>query len=296
MTENLPMALDSARHVLETPVGEITIYQAGNGPPVFLIHSINAVGNAGEMRPLFENLQKNYTVYAVDLPGYGLSDRKDIQYTQPIMTDAIRQTADWIAKQHSNQKIHGIALSLSCEFLSRACTVEPHRFQSITLISPTGLLKNQKFRDLEGSTRVINWLDHLLREKGWGSFLFKQLTRPSIIRLFLKKTWGSSSIDERLWAYSCLTAREINAEFAPLCFISGVMFSKDIHTIYEKIQIPVLMIHGQKGDFKDYSGISNISCKAHWEIHSLPTGALPYFEMLEQYLQIQLNFIQRNSN
>ncbi|MSQ57890.1 MAG: hypothetical protein EXR35_10490 [Limnohabitans sp.] len=154
--------------------------------------------------------------------------------------------------------------------------------------------KGQNFRAPTGMTRMIPWLNHLLREKGWGDFLFKQLTRPSIIRLFLKKICGSSLIDEKLWAYSCLTTQQVNAEHAPLCFLSGIMFSKDIHTVYEKIQRPVLMIHGQKGDFKDYSNMSNTSCQAHWEIHSLPTDALPYFEMLEQYLQIQLSFVKRN--
>lgn len=296
MTTTLPPALDAIAHHLDTPNGQITLYQSGNGPPLFLIHSVNAVASAAEMRPLFESLQANYTVYAIDLPGYGLSDRKDIQYTHTIMTDTIKQTANWIAQRHPNQKVHAVALSLSSEFLSRACTLKPELFQSITLISPTGLRKGQRFREPTGTTRMIPWLNHLLREKGWGAFLFKQLTRPSIIRIFLKKTWGSSLIDEQLWDYNCLTAQQANAEYAPLCFLSGVLFSKDIHTVYENIQCPVLMIHGQKGDFKDYSGIRNTSCQGKWEVHSLPTGALPYFEIPEHYLQIQLDFLKRNSN
>ncbi|MSQ57889.1 MAG: hypothetical protein EXR35_10485 [Limnohabitans sp.] len=83
------------------------------------------------MRLLFESLQKNYTVYAIDLLGYGRSDRKAIQYTQPIMTDAIRQTAHWIAQQYSNKK----SMQLHCLF--RANFYSAHALLILTCFNPS---------------------------------------------------------------------------------------------------------------------------------------------------------------
>ena len=68
------------------------------------------------------------------------------------------------------------------------------------------------------------------------------------------RTWGSRSIDETLWAYDVLTARQHGARFAPLHFLSGGLFSQDIHRIYEAVPQPVWMSQGVRGDFKDFRG------------------------------------------
>jgi len=279
----LPPPFPSDLVNLPSSNGDLAVYIAGSGPPVLLVHSINAAASAAEVRPLFEELQKSNTVYALDLPGYGLSDRQAIRYTIRIMTDSIKLVAKWIQGKHPNQQIIGFGTSLSCEFIARSSVEDASLFKSLVLVSPTGFRGLRSYRGQTESSRYIAWLDSFLRGPGWGGFLFRQLTAPKVIRYFLERTWGSKKIDEQLWAYDVLTTRVPNAEFAPLSFLSAGLFSADIHSVYDQLQLPVLVIHGTKGDFTDYRGLRIVKNKKNWSILVIEGGALLYFEKPKEF-------------
>jgi pimeloyl-ACP methyl ester carboxylesterase len=259
-----------------------------------LIHSINAAASAAEVRPLFEALRGESLVIAPDLPGYGLSPRDDRPYTPRRMTDAVLAAARWTSAQAGGQPIHAIAVSLGCEFLARAAVEAPGLFATLTLISPTGLRGGQRLRGPEGSTRFMALADRIIRGPSWGDrdskgglgpWLFRQLTRPGVIRYFLRRTWGSRTIDEALWAYDVKTARAPGAEHAPLAFLSGGLFSADIHTVYEAITAPVLVIHGTRGDFTNYRALPLPGCQSRWTVQVMQgCGALPHFERADEVM------------
>jgi len=60
-----------------TALGGLNCDVACNGPPLALVHCIHAAPATAEMRPIFEHSRATHTAYAVDLPGFGLSDRSD---------------------------------------------------------------------------------------------------------------------------------------------------------------------------------------------------------------------------
>ena len=100
---------------------------------MLLIHSINAAGSAYEVRPLYEHYRNSRTVYALDLPGYGFSERDDRDYTPRLMTDAIHSMVAEIQRLHGDAPIDVLALSLSGEFLARAAFEAPAAFRSLAL-------------------------------------------------------------------------------------------------------------------------------------------------------------------
>ncbi|MBN8495170.1 MAG: alpha/beta hydrolase, partial [Burkholderiales bacterium] len=118
---------------------------------------------------------------------------------------------------------------------------------------------------------------------GWGGALFRGLTRPGVIRYFLEKTWGSKQIDDALWRYDVISTRQPGAEHAPLYFLSGGLFSTDIHTVYERLTQPVWMCHGTRGDFVDYRGKTLVQGRPNWRIQVFETGALPHFEVPQAF-------------
>ena len=228
MNTPLPPALEADLHILSRDSGRIAVYAGGAGPPVLLVHSVNALASAAEIRPLFEALRQDHSVYALDLPGYGLSERWPRAYSVGDMCSAIVQVAQWVAQRHPGQALHALAVSLSCEFLARVAQQSPHLFASLALVSPTGFRGGKPLRRPAGSTLYMPLLDGFLRRPGpaWGRFLFRQLSRPSVVRYFLRRTWGGQQIDETLWAYAVRTANVPNAEQAPLSFLSGALFSE----------------------------------------------------------------------
>jgi pimeloyl-ACP methyl ester carboxylesterase len=218
-------------------------------------------------------------VYAIDLPGFGESDRSDRPYTARLMTDAIVQVAQEIFA-HSGEPIDALAVSLSCEFLARAAAEHPTLFRSVAMVSPTAFTGSRTLRAAAGETRGKTWLYRLLRGPGWGAALYRQLTRPTVIRYFLERTWGSKHIDEGLWRADVLMSRYPGAHFAPLYFLSAILFSADIHNVYDAIAVPVWVSHGERGDFVDYRQLPRFVERNHWRVTVFDTGALIYFEEL----------------
>jgi pimeloyl-ACP methyl ester carboxylesterase len=294
----LPPAVPGERRELTSIAGRLSYYVAGpprdrGSIPLLLLHSINAAGSAYEVKPLFERFQVRRTVYALDLPGFGFSDRSDRRYRPRLMTDAIHAMVEEIRRGHGQVPIDALAVSLSSEFLARAAYEEPDAFRSLALTSPTGFDRRAPYTGATGSTRGNAALYAALNFPLWREGLFRLLTSRPSIRYFLQKTWGSKEIDEGLLNYDYVTTHRPGAYHAPYDFVSGFLFSSDISTIYGALKLPVWMSHGVRGDFTDYSWTSNVERKSNWVVHEFPTGALPYFEMTGLFVQRYEMFLDR---
>ena len=256
----------------------IACWTAGSGPPLLLVHSVNAAASAAEVRPLFDDLQARWTVFAPDLPGFGSSDRRAREYTPRLMTDALLATMRQIRRRAGAAPLPALAASLGCEFLARAASEQPAWFSRLALVSPTGLAGTAARRGAPGSTRRVPGLLPALSVPLWSQPLFGALTRPGVVRYFLEKTWGGPAIDEAMCDYAIRTARESGARHAPLAFLSGGLFSADILSVYESLAMPVWASHGTRGDFTDYRGKVHLEGRPNWRFTVFEGGALPYFE------------------
>ena len=279
----LPAALGGERHAIDGAAGPLTYYRTAPATsslrPLLLVHSINASASAYEVKPLYEHYSGQRPVYALDLPGYGFSDRSDRAYTPRLMTDALHAMTAEIRRLHGPGAVDALALSLSSEFLARAAVESPADYRSLALVSPTGFSGKKLRLGPPGSTRSVPQMLRALQRPWLGPRLFGLLTRPAVIRYFLQRTWGSKQIDEGLYAYDVLTTQQPGACHAPFHFLSAGLFSNDINTLYERLQLPVWLSHGTRGDFVDYGLTRTVASKPNWRISVLPTGALPYFEV-----------------
>src|SRR3954451_5707926 len=113
----LPPALEGERREFSGRAGRLSYYVAGpavsNGAaPLLLIHSLNAAASAYEMRPVFEHYRRSRRVYALDLPGFGFSERSRRTYTPRLYTNAVLSMLDEIAREHELARVDALALSL----------------------------------------------------------------------------------------------------------------------------------------------------------------------------------------
>lgn len=296
----LPPPLDGQYVELQTDAGRIAVYRAGpqaagpesaaQEPPLLLVHSINASASAAEVAPLFNHYRRTRPVYAVDLPGYGLSDRSNRAYTPRLMTDALHAVVELIRGQCGGGPVDVLGVSLACEFVVRLHSEAPNAVRRIALVSPTGFSGNKRRYGPPGSTRGIAWLYKLLANPVWSDGLFQALTRPGVIRYFLERSWGSKQIDEGLWRYDVLTARQPGAKNAPLYFLSAHLFSSDINSLYEAVDCRVWVSMATRGDFTDYRGRSTVEGRPNWQFHLVDGGALPYFEKSDHFLALLAPF------
>jgi pimeloyl-ACP methyl ester carboxylesterase len=293
--------LSGERVEIDSIAGRLSYYVAGSGDsatataeltPLLLLHSINASGSAYEVRPLFEHYRQQRPVYAPDLPGFGFSERSDRPYLPRLMTDAVHAMVAEIRRLHGDVQIDVLGVSLASEYAARAAQEAPQFFRSVALVSPTGFNRGAPFNGPTGSTRGIAWLRRLFFNPRWSDGLYRWLTKPAVIRYFLKKTWGSAQIDEGLLDYDALTTRQPNAKFAPYWFVSAHLFSADITRVYQSLTVPVWMVHGVRGDFVDYRHKSAYAELPNWTFDVMPTGALPYFERCDEFVALYDAFLR----
>lgn len=273
--------------------GELSYYvdDRSSGRPLVLIHSVNAAASAYEMHPLFEHYRRERPVFAPDLPGYGLSERSSGEYSPQIFEDAILA----LLTSEVDGTADVIALSLGCEFAARAALVKPERFNSLILMSPTGLDSRDTGRASQRvkGTETGDTLYKALTFPLWRRPLFDLITTRFSIKFFLGRSFVRS-VPEPFIDYAYATAHQPGAEHAPLAFLSGELFTPDVRAqVYEKVETPTLVIY-DRDPYVQFDGLSDLLDKnPSWQAERIePTLGLPHFEKLTETTQALDSFWQ----
>jgi pimeloyl-ACP methyl ester carboxylesterase len=281
----LPDAVSGERREIARRAGPLSYYVAGEGTPVLLLHSINAAGSVYEVRPVFEHLKATRRVYAVDLPGFGFSDRSDRPYDIALYVAAVHDMLDEIAARHGDAPVDVLAVSLASEFAARAAAQAPHRFRTLAMVTPTGFSRQYAgLQGAEGASREIPAMHAVFSFPLWSRAFYDLLTSRRSIRYFLERTYGSDAIDEGMLEYDYATTHQPGAQHAPYAFVSGRLFAKDIRAVYDRLTLPVWAPHGTRGDFKDFSQAGWAAAKPNWRFQPFDAGALVHFEHTERFL------------
>jgi pimeloyl-ACP methyl ester carboxylesterase len=282
---DLPPAVDAERRTfVSQSAGVLSYYvsRRATGRPLVLIHSINAAGVAYEMRPLFEHYRGQRPVYAIDLPGFGFSDRSNRAYTPPLYRDAILDLLRTQVKE--KEPVDVIALSLSSEFAALAAHAEPERFRSLALISPTGLSDRgrRNVTQQAGERDTSDLLYRTFAFPAWSQAFYDLLVTKVSIRFFLKQSFEGQPPQD-LIDYAYLTAHRPGARHAPLHFVSGKLFTWDIlETVYAKLTVPVLALYDYDA-FTSFDALPDLlAANPKWHAARIvPTRGLAHWEQLE---------------
>ncbi|MDX2141536.1 MAG: alpha/beta fold hydrolase [Chloroflexota bacterium] len=269
-------------HVTLPTTGTVAYYAdtTALGRPLVLVHSINAGASAYEMRPLFERFRGTRPVYALDLPGFGFSERSDRRYSPELYTRALIE----FMEQEVGQPADVVALSLGSEFAAAAALHRPDLFETLTMISPSGLAgedkkkASQKASATGKSERAYQWLSFPL----WSQLIYDLLTTRASIRAFLKMSFVGDPPEE-LVEYDYATTHQPGAKYAPLYFVSGQLFTPDIRqSVYEKLELPVLVIYDQD-PFVNFDMLPHmIQQRPNWnERRITPTMGLAHWDMTD---------------
>lgn len=233
----LPDALDAPRHWLDSDYGKrINYYSNGpaTGRPLVLVHSINAAPSAFEMKPLFEHYRSQRPVYALDLPGFGFSDRSERRYSPELFANSLVEFLTKVVKEPADVA----AFSLSSEFAARAALSAPERISSLVVISPTGFSK----RNLPVGA-LSNGLHRFLTLPLLSQGLYDALTSRPSIRYFMRQYFTREPPVEFI-EYAYATSHQTGARHAPLYFLSGHLFTPNTcDELYGKLKLPALALY-----------------------------------------------------
>ncbi|WP_324134736.1 alpha/beta hydrolase [Bosea sp. (in: a-proteobacteria)] len=281
---SLPLPMPASCHRLPWGDGRLVLLEAGDGPPLLLIHSINAAASSYEVKPIAEAMQGRRRVFALDLPGFGLSSRGPEVYTVARYVEAILLAARTVREICGGQRVAALALSLSGELLARAALQEPRLFAGLALVTPTGFETGaQRRRGGIPEARPRTGLERFLTAPLWRSGLFSMLVSRPSVRFFLRRTFDGPP-DPGLVDYAWQSAHQPGAAYAAFAFASGKLFSPDIRAVYEALELPVWLAHGTRGSFSDFSEAGWTMTRPNWELTSFDTGAFPHFQSPDAFL------------
>lgn len=273
----LRKAIDADVHVIESvDAGAITYYAdpRGSGPPLVLLHGVNATASSYEVKPIFEHFRGQRPVYAVDLPGFGLSERSDRAYTPRLYASALLHTLRQVAAKGG----HVLALSLSAEFAALAALDAPELVRSLALVAPTGF---ERAGSRPIAERLRMGLAKAAALPGLGRALFEGAVQRPAIDYFLGKVFAGR-VDEGLAKYAYETSHRAGAWHAPGAFLRGALHTADIRRAYASIREPVLVLHDQAPYGASEEIDSFVRAHGSWRAQRVgPSRGLPHFERPE---------------
>ncbi len=246
----LPPALNAERREMRDPfAGGLSWYQdrRGSGRPVVLVHSINAAASAYEMRPTFEGLRGRRPVYALELPGFGFSERAPRAYTPALYAAAI---VGFLERLGVEGGVHLVALSLSSEFAALAALEHPALVRSLTLISPSGFSAPERLQTLQRAQRngVTARVHDALEGRPWSQATYDALVSRPSIAYFLGQAFDGP-FASALAEYCFATTHRPGARHAPFAFLSGGLFTPDILArAYERLALPALVLYDRSAN------------------------------------------------
>lgn len=291
----LPLAMTAERAVyFSQQAGRLSYYhdRTQTEKPLLLIHSVNAAASAFEMKPLFEHFRQFRPVFALDLPGYGFSERSDRVYSPQLFETALIELLGSL----DAGPFDVVALSLGSEFAARAALARPDLFRSLALISPSGLKAagSGKASQKAGDRGYSNGVYEVLSAPLWARPLFDLITTRTSIRYFLSQSFTASPPPE-LIDYSYQTSHQPGAEFAPLYFLSGKLFTPDVRgRVYERLQTPGLILY-DRDNYVSFDRLPDLlRANPNWQaLRIAPTLGLPHWEKLSDTVEALEAFWKR---
>ena len=243
----------------------------GRGEPVLLLHGIYAGASSNEWRHTVDSLAERYTVFTVDLIGFGRSDRPKLRYT-PAFYQAFLGD---IMSRLGRGPLAVVASSLSAAHVVGLVARDPRHVAALALIEPTGL------GQLTGSGSAAQGAAQLLLEAPIvGTSAYNALTSPASVRHYLEEIYADDRLvtDELVESY-VRNARQPGGKYAVAAFVGGQL-NVDIRQSLRRVRQPMLLLWGEQArqnPVQHAHGFRVLRPEADWALIS-GAGDLPHDE------------------
>ncbi len=227
-------------------------------PPLLLIHGFGA--SVFHWRYNLPALARKYHVFAIDLLGFGLSDKPLITYTADVWRDQILDFISQVVRQSTDLPVVVAGNSLGGYSALFAASAE--RATSENLVNGCVLLNAAgRFRPLDGNSVEKKPNELLTRIAGvfqrfviWLSFIYTK--QPARITQVLKSVYpvDQSNIDEELVESIRVPSLHPNAAevFYRIITQNGNGPRQYLDDLLSELKVPLMLLWGMKVSFLNY--------------------------------------------
>ncbi len=221
--------------------GDIFYLVKGNreSKPLLLVHGFGPGASSYEWRKNIDGLAEHFRVYALDLLGYGLSDRPAIDYTAETYSDLI---SDFL-KEVIGKPAVVVARGETSPYVIADAYRRPQFFERLVLVAPSPVMLQES---VPGPLNGL--LKALLRAPVIGQFAYNLLTSRRAIQNYydIQGYHNPGLITDELVEYIFSSAHQSNARFAAASALTGNLMT-DAHEPLARLQMPVVIVLGREG-------------------------------------------------
>lgn len=274
--------LNSAPSFYDWRLGKVAYNVKGNGKPVVFIHGAKPGESSAVWMKNINVLAENYRVYAIDLLGYGASERVNTTYTaytyasliDDFITDVVGKPAAVIAEGEGAM------------FAAAACAKNPKNFKKLIFICPKGISSkfatndDKKHRSLY-EMPVIGESIYLMNTSlsATGKMLKGMIYNENKTKILTDKFYSAAHEGGGLnrFVYASYKTNFMNTDIKP----------------YIKwLKSPMLVIWGEKAEDADnFEAIQGLSSCAEYALFE-ETGSLPNYENPEEFNKLAKEFLK----
>ncbi|MCM1981889.1 alpha/beta fold hydrolase [Lyngbya confervoides] len=266
------------------------------GSAVILIHGFGASGD--HWRHNLAALATQHRVYALDLMGFGFSDKPNPQsfsYTFETWADQVLDFCEAVVQA----PVHLIGNSIGCIVALQAAVQDPHRCHSLSLLDCSLRLLHERKRPTLPWYQQISTpiFQRVLGLPPVGQFFFSQVARPGAIANFLRQAYhNSAAVTQDLVEYIYRPALEPGAAAV---FLSFIQYSHGplAEDLLPQVRCPVLILWGAEDPWEPLAlgqDLAQFDCVE--DFIALPgVGHCPQDEAPDQVNPILLQWLDRQT-
>jgi pimeloyl-ACP methyl ester carboxylesterase len=245
----LPHAIAAPRRMLTSKeAGRISYYEddSASGLPLVLLHGLGPAGSAYEVRGLFDALRAERPVVAVDLPGFGFSERRDTAPSRDSYVAFVEELLTDVSRRYG-ASVDVVAIGVTGELVARAVLGAPRLVRSLALVAPTGFGLGSRASRVFAS-RLGASISEALRSRITSRVAHAAMASKPVLRARIAHATGGR-VDPALVSYVHAAAHQPRARFAPLAAFCGALSDPFVvGDVYDELRVPVLFVHGEEPD------------------------------------------------
>nr|XP_023883571.1 pheophytinase, chloroplastic-like [Quercus suber]POE71469.1 putative hydrolase yugf [Quercus suber] len=224
-----------------------------NKPPLLLVHGFGA--SIPHWRRNIGTLAQNFTVYAIDLLGFGASDKPaGFSYTMEKWAQLILDFLDEIVQKPTvliGNSVGSLACVIAASESSRSLV------RGLVLLNCAGGMNNKAVVDdwrIKLLLPLLLLVDFLLRRRGIASAIFERVRKRDNLRNILLSVYGNKeSVDEELVEIIMEPTNDAGALDAFVSIVTGPPGPNPVQ-LMPRISLPVLLLWGDQDPFTPLDG------------------------------------------
>jgi pimeloyl-ACP methyl ester carboxylesterase len=218
--------------------GQVVFHESGRGAPLLFVHGIYVGASSYEWSKVYPHFASSHHVMAVDLLGFGESERPDVRLAA---SDHVRVLAELIGAKFSGERASIVASGLAAGFATVLAAQHPELVHRLILFMPAGRSEFRKGH-FPSRSAIISRVPFVNR-----AFYRRYLANRIYIRGWLRNVGFADPENVSDEPTEVLTnfAQQFGADRAVLQWFSG-RFDLDLEKHLADLIQPVTLCWGEK--------------------------------------------------